>query len=58
MLKLIATVLAILSSVGKFFLGIFSAKARAKKKAVKDGKTSVDNNDTSGIVSSFDRLRK
>jgi len=58
MIKIIAALLGILGMVGKFFMEIFSAKAKAKRKAVKDGKEAVDNNDTSGITSAFGRLRK
>jgi hypothetical protein len=56
-IKLITIVLSIIGTVGKFFIDTFSAKARAKKKAVKDGKKAVDDNDLSDITRQFDRMR-
>jgi len=57
MIKLIASIVAILGMVGKWFMERFSAKAKARKEAVEHGKKAVDDNDISGITSSFDKLR-
>ena len=57
MIKIIAVILGILGTVGKFFMESFSAKAKARKEAVKDGKQSIDDDDISGITSSFDKLK-
>ena len=57
MIKLITAALAVFRIAGKFFINIFSAKAKAKRKAIKNGEKAIDDNDTSGVVSAFDKLR-
>jgi len=57
MMKLIAAIVAFLGSVGKFFMERFSADAKRKRKAVKDGKKYIKDGDTSGITATLSKLR-
>ena len=51
-----SSLLRIVASLVKFLLGKFSKKQKQKEIAKDDGYKAVDNNDTSGVNSSFDRL--
>ena len=58
MIKFITVILGILSMVGKFFKDHFSAKAKNRSSAIKDGKVANKKRDPSKLTAAFDKLRR
>jgi len=58
MLKAITALLVLLGGIWKFFTDSFSAKSKARKEAVEDGKKAVDEHNATGITRAFDKLRR
>ena len=57
MIKFLTVLLGFLGIVAGWIKKHFSATAKARKKAVKDGKQGVSDRDRSDITNAFDKLR-